>query len=362
MKSVSQNRRASNQSFCLTKKLAVTARFQNRFGRSQVWHAHNDSKWSHFELKRVARVCDDSHACENREYQWIGLQSHGEALGWCEMGLAQLASGIAYDTAWPESTRDELMRVATQLWDSELLQAMGGQLQLHCHITPKPEETYGLFELILICKGSKQRHKHQLMLNPVAVLRWLEDSRWQPADMPDVWSSSLWGGLKCHGQWLLGQQMLSLRQARSLQSGDAILLDQSRPEQPPSASWIFGNHIIRWVCSANEIWTFKGMEAMETHPIHETLIGLSTARDAPDDLKHAGRMDDIPVLLTFTAGQVSLAIRELLSLSVGQTIDLKCPASTRVTISTHGQVIGFGELIDIEGRLAVEIISLSALP
>ena len=362
MKSVSQNTRASNQFFCLRKITAASAQLRRRFSRSQVWHSHTSSKWNYFELKRVAHVVDVSCVWETHKGQWLGLHGDGVTMGWCDVGLAQLASGIAFDPDWPASTRHELMRVASQLWDTEVLQAMGGQLQLLGDFTQKPAEMDGLFELTLVCKDSGQRHVHRLILNPLAVCRWLEDSRWQLAGMTDARSPNRWGDLKCHGQWLIGYQLLRLPLLRSLQPGDAVLMDDSRLVHPRSARWLFETHIIRWTCSGDGTWTCKGLETMESHLIQETLTKSSAAEDIPVGEKATGRMDDIPVLLTFTAGQTSLAIRELLSLSVGQIVDLNCPASTRVTISTHGQVIGVGELIDIEGRLAVEIISLSALP
>jgi len=362
MNSISQNPRASNHSLCLRTKLLANVQMQRWFCRSQVWHSHIGSNWNRIELKRVAHVSNVSCVWQTLEGQWLGLHGDGEAMGWCDLGLAQLASGITYDAQWPATTRHALMRVASQLWDAELLQAMGGQLQLLGDFTQKPAEMDGLFELTLVCKDSGQRHVHRLILNPLAVCRWLEDSRWQLAVMTETQSPNRWNNLKCHGEWLIGQQLLRLQLLRSLQPGDAILMDDSRLVHPTSARWLFGTHIIRWTRNGDDTWTCKGLDTMESPLIQESLTNPSAAEDHPGEEKPIGRMDDIPVLLTFTAGQTSLAVRELLSLSVGQIVDLHCPASTRVTISTHGQVIGFGELIDIEGRLAVEIMSLSALP
>lgn len=362
MNSISQNPRASNHSLCLRTKLLANVQMQRWFCRSQVWHSHIGSNWNRIELKRVAHVSNVSCVWQTLEGQWLGLHGDGEAMGWCDLGLAQLASGITYDAQWPATTRHALMRVASQLWDAELLQAMGGQLQLHEHLTQSPTEMDGLFELTLVCKDTRQRHVHLLILHPLAVLRWLEDSRWQMEDTTDAQSINRWGDLKCQGQWLIGQKVLAIRLIRSLRPGDAVLIDGSRLGGPSAVRWLFGTHIIRWACSEDGTWTYEGLETMESHPTPLPLTDHTTTEGIPVAEKPMGGVNDIPVLLTFTVGQTSIAVRELLSLRAGQVIDLNCPSSTRVTISTHGQFIGHGELIDVEGRLAVEIVSLSALP
>lgn len=90
-------------------------------------------------------------------------------------------------------------------------------------------------------------------------------------------------------------------------------------------------------------------------------LGATDIQEANvDHSKHASIMDDLNIKIVFSAGEVSLPLSKLQALCSGEVIELPRVASTRVEMIANGQVIGTGELIEVDGRLAIEIISLGA--
>ncbi|MDB5798424.1 MAG: Type secretion inner rane protein [Paucimonas sp.] len=72
----------------------------------------------------------------------------------------------------------------------------------------------------------------------------------------------------------------------------------------------------------------------------------------------AGALDDIPVRLTFDLGQRSLALAELQRLAPGYTFDLGRDVRRAVTVRANGMAIGEGELVEVDGRIGVAVLSL----
>ena len=70
--------------------------------------------------------------------------------------------------------------------------------------------------------------------------------------------------------------------------------------------------------------------------------------------------DRIPVRLTFDLGERSLTVAELRELKPGYTFDLGRDVRRAVSIRAQGQLIGEGELVEIDGTLGVAITMLGA--
>lgn len=84
--------------------------------------------------------------------------------------------------------------------------------------------------------------------------------------------------------------------------------------------------------------------------------------DSPPRPDHGSEFhwEDLPVRLVFDVGEKMLALRELKRLQPGETLALDHPLEAFVTIRANGAVIGSGELVDIDGRLGVSVVSLNA--
>ncbi|WP_131115261.1 type III secretion system cytoplasmic ring protein SctQ [Lichenihabitans psoromatis] len=68
--------------------------------------------------------------------------------------------------------------------------------------------------------------------------------------------------------------------------------------------------------------------------------------------------DDIQVQLSFEVGRLDITLGELRRLGPGMVLDIARDAVELVRISAHGRPIGQGELVDVEGAVAVRIVRL----
>jgi flagellar motor switch/type III secretory pathway protein FliN len=65
--------------------------------------------------------------------------------------------------------------------------------------------------------------------------------------------------------------------------------------------------------------------------------------------------DGEPVLLTFLFGELAIPAAELASLDAGFVFPLRAPASRPVVILANGAKFAAGELIEVDGALAVRL-------
>jgi flagellar motor switch/type III secretory pathway protein FliN len=68
--------------------------------------------------------------------------------------------------------------------------------------------------------------------------------------------------------------------------------------------------------------------------------------------------DDAQVELAVTVGSARLPLRQVLDLAIGQIIELGRPLAGPFDVCAAGRLIGRGELVDVDGELAVRIVSL----
>lgn len=69
-------------------------------------------------------------------------------------------------------------------------------------------------------------------------------------------------------------------------------------------------------------------------------------------------LGDIPLQVTVELGRVAFSAEEVVSLHVGQIIDLNRVPNEPVELSVHGKVVARGELVEVEGQVGVRILSL----
>ena len=63
----------------------------------------------------------------------------------------------------------------------------------------------------------------------------------------------------------------------------------------------------------------------------------------------------IPIRLSFSLGTLALTVGELAALGPGSLLKLAHSLPPHVTIAANGVPVGTGELVDLDGQLAVEI-------
>lgn len=89
----------------------------------------------------------------------------------------------------------------------------------------------------------------------------------------------------------------------------------------------------------------------------ETQTERADAKTVGDALD-ARELDALPVRLVFEAGRAELTVAELKRLSVGGVVPLERSAEPKVVVYANGRRFASGELIELDGRLAVEIDTL----
>lgn len=96
-------------------------------------------------------------------------------------------------------------------------------------------------------------------------------------------------------------------------------------------------------------------------------IGLRAERGATQAIIDSGYArtpmeplpDDVHVELTVALGGVSLSLRQVSELAVGQVVSLGRPLEGPFELRLGTRVIGAGELVDVDGALGVRVLSLS---
>lgn len=67
-------------------------------------------------------------------------------------------------------------------------------------------------------------------------------------------------------------------------------------------------------------------------------------------------MDALTVDLEFIVGRLAMTVGELSALSNGRIVPLEVPTPAPVRIVAHGTELGTGQLVEVHGQLAVEIL------
>jgi len=145
----------------------------------------------------------------------------------------------------------------------------------------------------------------------------------------------------------IGSSRLPARLAASLQIGDAVLIDHPVLGEDGSFRLAAG----RW-----------GLRVRTDGPrlvVVETLNATELTMASTDKREGAAALDDLPLELSFDLGVRSMTLGELRVLQVGQVLELERPLSEGVHIRANGRWLASGELVEIDGRMAVSITALA---
>ena len=70
-------------------------------------------------------------------------------------------------------------------------------------------------------------------------------------------------------------------------------------------------------------------------------------------------LNDIPLQIAVELSRVAITAEEIISLKIGQVIDLNRVPGEPVELSVNGKIVARGELVEVEGHLGVRILSLA---
>ena len=95
--------------------------------------------------------------------------------------------------------------------------------------------------------------------------------------------------------------------------------------------------------------------------VYENSVTIeSGVREMSDENRNddIATMGDLPVTLSFDIGEITLPFHQVESLTSGYVINLNQPFGEVVKIRSQNRVLGTGELVDINGKVGVRIITL----
>lgn len=139
---------------------------------------------------------------------------------------------------------------------------------------------------------------------------------------------------------LLGRSVVDAQTLARLAPGDLLVLGQGSFE-----SWLGGQHLGRFRLSAHG---FSLSASKEPSPME---YSVAPKLEPPP-------LDSLKVTVEFVLHETQLSLAELGSLDEGQVLPLPSEAYRRVQLRANGKCLGHGELVQLEGCLAVELHSV----
>ena len=95
-----------------------------------------------------------------------------------------------------------------------------------------------------------------------------------------------------------------------------------------------------------------------TNPTSETDVSDDSETNTANDLAPVS-LDNLPVTLAFDCGSVTMTLTQIEQLAPGQVIPTTRALNDYVSIRANGAVIGRGVLMEVDGRLAVNITEIA---
>ncbi len=159
----------------------------------------------------------------------------------------------------------------------------------------------------------------------------------------------------------LGVAYLSADQINILESGDIILLDRTTAtfdgEKLEGKVEMHTSRLRRGVIHASVSCNSEGIARIIIEGVaEEGLKRMTEASRKAEGTESATQMLsslEIPVLVEFA--RLEFTLEELSALKEGQIIDMEKPHPEVVDLSVDGKVIASGKLVDVEGKLGVQI-------
>lgn len=145
-------------------------------------------------------------------------------------------------------------------------------------------------------------------------------------------------------EWALPAQDL-----RTLRVND-FLVGPGSAAEPLSVRCYIGKHCFMSGTLEKRRISMDG-EIIKDTPVPETLLRTSKF----DENTGKCSLAEIPLQVSFALDAVEMTIGQLTALRAGQVFITDCDPEAPVTVLVNGQCLGHGRLVDVSGRLAVQI-------
>jgi len=242
--------------------------------------------------------------------------------------------------------------MATQALSAGCLPLFGASTFLVGHADSASGATWPL-ELTLTIFRPQARLGMAAMLRGTAeaLLHALSQAGWQPIDGENLAPEP--EDLQLTVPVCIGTTEVTLPALDALAPGDVVVVAHPRFGLDGEGELQIAKGFARCVLHTGNR---TQVELTEWHP---TTAG-STMNDELDhhatrDVSHDEPLDDVPVTLSFELGSLELTLAELRTLAPGRVLDIAGATPPLVAICVGRRRIGLGELVDLGGRLAVEV-------
>ncbi|MCO8161134.1 FliM/FliN family flagellar motor switch protein [Pseudomonas sp. 21LCFQ010] len=245
------------------------------------------------------------------------------------------------------------------------LQALFGALQPQ----PVTSQTGQLCAVLQVrCNGLQVCAR--LQASAPTLLGLLERGQWQPASPEADFNLPLVTALT------LGQLRLTRAELAGLRRGDVLLPEQALFSPEGRGTLQLGNWRLGLAQTPDHPLCFT-LTQMESHPMNAPIDHFSAGdADHPlhfeqlDEMLHdheaapqhdMALFDDLALNLSLRAGHLSLSLGQMRSLAVGSVLTFSGCAPGQAMLYYGERVLGHGELVNVEGRLGLQITRLEAL-
>lgn len=143
----------------------------------------------------------------------------------------------------------------------------------------------------------------------------------------------------------LSRQQLTLAELNSLESTDVILLNDNDFLQRQQLRIVLPPHTY---CTG--LFNFNN----KTLTINSDW-NIMTDQEQKNTIDS---LNQVPIQLTFDIGQHTLSFNEIKQLRPGYVIELSTPLPEIVQIRSQNKLLGTGELVDVNGRLGVRLLTI----
>jgi flagellar motor switch/type III secretory pathway protein FliN len=207
------------------------------------------------------------------------------------------------------------------------------------------------FEIVMLHKG-KPWVNLDLCVSRADALQLIDTH----ADQPTPTRMIIGEGVRVPTDFTIGTLILTYRELRSLQPGAIVVMAKREPD---ICELRVENTLYSFVASDDE-WCCVGVEFVPG-TFDEGQLATWEAAAMVEKSKDRSRKEGLRLTLVFEIGRQSISLSELSRWREGALIDLDPVGITEgmeVTIRAQGSIVGSGDLVKIDDRIAVRITRL----